>query len=171
LERFGFVAPQPDHPYHIEFALGTLDDDAEIYGDCTPGGIPVRERVVAVFLCRIMESGFGGSTSGTVLSEALAVAECTSGLDPGFLAHGGRFANVPSPRTGFPDTRSGVFGLSEEVARRWIPAPFSAFTATANIDAAARIYIEERSWGRWGWGPFACAAADDGFITKSVLLD
>jgi len=117
-----------------------------------------------------MESGFGGSTPGTVLSEALAVAECTSGLDPGFLVHGGRFAKDPSPLTGFPDTRSGVFGLSEEVARRWIPAPFSAFTTTANIDAAARIYVEERSWGRWGWGPFACAAADDGFITKSVLL-
>lgn len=170
LERYGFVAPHASQPYHLEFALGTLDADADLYGDCTPGGVPLRERIIAVFTCRIMESGLGYETPASVVDEALAVAQCTSNLDPGFVAHGGKYLEQPHPLTGDVDTRTGIFGLSAAVAARWIPSPYTGSMATANIDAAARIYLDERSWGRWGWAPFACAAADDGFITDSVLI-
>jgi len=170
LERYGFVAPHASQPYHLEFAIGTLDADADLYGDCTPGGVPLRERIVAVFTCRIMESGLGYETPASVIGEAIAVAQCTSNLDPGFVVHGGKYVDRPHPTTGGLDTRTGIFGLSAEVAARWIPSPYTAAMATANIDAAARIYLDERSWGRWGWAPFACASADDGFITDSVLV-
>jgi len=170
LERYGFVAPHANQPYHLEFAIGTLDADADLYGDCTPGGVPLPERIVAVFTCRIMESGLGYETPATVIDEALAVAQCTSNLDPGFVIHGGKYTEQPHPLTGDVDSRTGIFGLSADVAARWIPSPYTASMATANIDAAARIYLDERSWGRWGWAPFACAAADDGFITDSVLV-
>lgn len=170
LERYGFITPHANQPYHIEFALGTLDADADLYGDCTPGGVPLRERIVAVFTCRIMEAGLGYSTPSNVIDAALAVAQCTSNFDPGFVAHGGKYVERAHPRTGNVDTRAGIFGLSADVATRWIAPPYAVSTATANIDAAARIYIDERSWGRWGWGQFACATADDGFITDSVLV-
>lgn len=117
-----------------------------------------------------MESGLGYETPASVVDEALAVAQCTSNLDPGFVAHGGKYLEQPHPLTGDVDTRTGIFGLSAAVAARWIPSPYTGSMATANIDAAARIYLDERSWGRWGWAPFACAAADDGFITDSVLI-
>ena len=171
LERYGFVAPHPKQPFHIEYALGTFDADAEIYGDCTPGGVQVPERIVYIFKCRIMESGFGPTTPQSVLDEALEIARCTSGFDPGFSSFGGRYRNSPNPATGSTDDRIGIFGLSKSVSARWIPTPYQASSATANIDAAARIYVEERTWGRRGWGPFACAAADDGIVSASVLSD
>ena len=169
LERYGFISPHPKQPFHIEYALGTFDADAEIYGDCTPGGVQVPERVVYIFKCRIMEAGFGPTTPQSVIDEALEIAKCTSGFDPGFSSFGGRYRNSPNPATGSTDDRTGVFGLSQDVSARWIPAPYQASSATANIDAAARIYVEERTWGRRGWGPFACAAADDGIVSVSVL--
>lgn len=168
LERFGFIAPNREHLYHIEFSLGTLSVDAETYGDCTPGGVPVPNRVSLVFRCRALEAGLGLQEAERISKEAYLVAQCSSRFESGFASFEGRFRQTPNPSTGFTDDRVGIFGLSGEIAARWLMAGESLYSATANIDAAARIYVEERSWGRWGWDLFACATGSDG-LTKPVI--
>jgi hypothetical protein len=154
--------------YHIEFSLGTLSVDAETYGDCTPGGVPVPNRVSLVFRCRALEAGLGLQEAERLSKEAYLVAQCSSKFESGFASFEGRFRQTPNPSTGFTDDRVGIFGLSGEIAARWLMAGESLYSATANIDAAARIYVEERSWGRWGWDLFACATGSDG-LTKPVI--
>lgn len=169
LERYGFSSPHSQHGYHLEYVLGTLSADADLYGDCTPGGLAIPLRVDLVFRCRMLEAGLGAELATIVSAEARAVAACTSAFDPGFRSFGGAYATTPNPATGLRDDRSGIFGLSSAVASRWIPPGESVYSATSNIDAAARMFIDERSWGGWGWGLFACATADDGTVASSVL--
>lgn len=169
LERYGFTAPHPQHGYHLEYVLGTLSADADLYGDCTPGGQPVAARIDLIFRCRLLEGGLGAELASIVAKEATLVATCTSGLDPGFTSYGGAYASTPNPLTGSLDDRVGIFGLSAAVVSRWVPPNESPLSASSNIDAAARIFVDERSWGGWGWNLFACAAADDGLVQASVL--
>lgn len=170
LARYGFSAPNPTYPYHLEYILGTLSADADLYGDCTPGPVGAPDQVRLVFLCRLLESGTKRSDLERVQAEASAIAECSSGWDPGFVVFAGKFISTPNPATGAVDDRTGIFALSSEFARRWVlDGEGSRSTAVLNIDAAARFYVEERSWGRWGWDAFACATADDGVITSPVV--
>jgi hypothetical protein len=169
LEQYGFTAPHSQHGYHLEYVLGTLSADAELYGDCTPGGQPVPSRIDLIFRCRLIEAGLGATLAEQAADEALLVASCTSGLDPGFVSFAGAYTDEPNPATGLTDDRTGLFGLSSTVVSIWVPTGESPLSASSSIDAAARIYVDERSWGRWGWDPFACAAADDGVVTSPVL--
>ena len=166
LERYGFVAPNPSYPTHLEFSLGTRSTDADLYGDCTPGAIPSAQRIDLMFRCRVIEAGLGFELPTTAAKDAVVVATCTSGLQAGFRSFDGRFAQAANPATGATDDREGVFGLSAAVAERWMAPGADRKNASANIDAAARIYVEERLWGRWGWDLFACAAFDDGTTVR-----
>jgi hypothetical protein len=170
IARYGFSAPNPTYPYHLEYILGTLSADADLYGDCTPGPVGSPDQVRLIFLCRLLESGIKRSEVERVQAEASAIAECSSGFDSGFVVFSGKFVSAPNPATGAPDDRTGIFALSAEFARRWVlDGEDSRPTAVLNIDAAARFYVEERSWGRWGWDAFACATADDGVVTTPVV--
>lgn len=169
IERYGFTRPNPTYPFHLEYALGTLSIDAELYGDCTPGAVDVRDQVQLVFQCRSMEAGLSRAEAISAGPIAVAIAECSSQLNPAASSFDGRFRTAANPATGYPDDRSGLFAISSAVAERWMAPNSSLRTPLTNIDIAARLYVEERVWGRWGWDPFACAAADDGTVQRSVL--
>lgn len=169
IERYGFSITNPTYPFHLEYVIGTLATDAGLYGDCTPGALDIRTRIQLVFHCRVMEAGLDRDEALIAATSAVAIAECSSGLNPAFVSFDGRFRTTPNPSTGHLDDRSGLFALSSAVAERWAGSNASLRLPLTNIDTAARVYVEERAWGRWGWDPFACAAADDGTVRTSVF--
>jgi hypothetical protein len=161
--RYGFAFTIASSPGHLDYLAGTTDIDADWYGDCTPGPVAVVDLVRLVFTCRAIEAGLSLDTAATVAANAVAVAQCTSAFNPASIAHGGRFVNNVNPATGTIDDRAGVFGLSEAVAANHVVGGSAARgEAWANVDGAARLWVHERSWGRWGFDPFGCAAGDDG---------
>jgi hypothetical protein len=169
LESFGFVNPIPSAPYHLEYALGTLDADADLYGDCTPGPVDIAARVDAIFKCRLLESGLGADLASSTASQALRLAECTSRLDPTWRSFDGRFTDTEHPLTGERDDRAGLFGVSVSVAERWTHGGQQMrTTANSNIDTTARLFVEERRWGRWGWDLLACATGEDGTTAPAI---
>lgn len=170
LEQYGFTNPIRSSPTHLEYALGTLNADVDLYGDCTPGPVSVQARIAAIVRCRVLEAGLT-SADATVLSEqAVQIATCASQLDPAHKSFDGRFTYRENPSTGARDDRVGLFGLSAAVADVWLVGGAAAReSVTAHIDAVARIVVEERRWGRPGWALFACATGDDG-VTVPVSL-
>lgn len=170
-EAYGFAAPLPDNPWHLEYELPLepLDDATASRGDCRPAtSRAVAEVIAQVWRCRLAEAGLADGDADAVVARALVVARCASGWDPGARAFSGRYDNQPHPALGAPYTRWGLF----QVAPGWFEALDPAadpFDAADNADLAATLYLSERQAGRWGFDPFPCAAGNDKLLADSVL--
>jgi hypothetical protein len=161
--RYGFAFTVPSSPGHLDYLAGTTDIDGNWYGDCTPGPLAVVDQIQLIFTCRALEAGTSLAEAQQTGIDAIEVARCTSALNPSSVAHGGRFINGVNPITGHRDDRSGLFGLSAAIADNFvIGGAETRQQVWAGIDGAARLWVHERLWGRWGWDPFGCAAGDDG---------
>jgi len=155
--RYGFAFTSASSVGHLDYLAGTRDLDSQLYGDCTPGPVSVPDLVHLVFLCRTLEAGITLDEAQQVARQAVAVARCISAFDPAALSQSGRRASASEPSTGVRSDRVGVFGLSAAVADNHVVGGAPARGETwANVDGAARLYVHERTWGRWGWDPFPC---------------
>lgn len=127
--------------------------------------------VAEVFRCRLIESDlFGEKAIRKITAEAVAVAHCESLFDPNAIVFNGRYLHQRHPYTGYFYSAAGVFQFIRKTADTWIAGGYdNALDPTANIDAAARLYIANRKLGLGGWEDWACAAANDGFKATSVL--
>lgn len=151
------VAPLPvDDPYPI---------------DCAPApATPVPDMVASIFRCRLLEAEYAPERVRTIAAEAVAVAECESHFDPEAVIFDGRYRDVAHPGTGDRYSGAGVFQFIRRTADLWIEGGYANVAdPVANIDAAARIYVSNEARGFPGWSDWACAAANDGFRSRSVL--
>ena len=102
-------------------------------------------------------------------AEAVVVAHCESRFDPNAVVFDGRYRDARHPN-GNHYSAAGVFQFIRKTANRWINGGYSnVHDIRLNIDAAARLFIHNRSRGYRGWDDWACAAANDGFKVGSVL--
>ena len=139
--------------------------------DCSPAPeTPVPTMVASIFRCHLIEAGYEPARVRTIAAEAVAVAECESHFDPEAVIFDGRYRDVAHPATGDRYSGAGVFQFIRRTADLWIEGGYGNVTdPVANIDAAARIYISNEARGFPGWSDWACAAANDGFRSRSVL--
>lgn len=128
-------------------------------------------RVVAdIFRCRLAEAGVADGTARRIAAEAVVVSHCESKWDPNAVVFDGRYLDAPHPRTGNRYSAAGIFQFIRATADTWIDGGYAQVkNPRRNIDAAARLFIENRARGLGGWGDWACAAANDGFKVGSVL--
>ena len=128
-------------------------------------------RVVAdIFRCRLAEAGVADADARRIAAEAVVVSHCESRWDPDVVVFDGRYLDTPHPRTGNRYSAAGVFQFIRATADKWIDGGYAQVrNPRRNIDAAARLFIENRSRGLGGWGDWACAAVNDGFKSGSVL--
>ena len=128
-------------------------------------------RVVAdIFRCRLAEAGVADAAARRIAAEAVVVSHCESKWDPDVVVFDGRYLDTPHPRTGNRYSAAGVFQFIRATADKWIDGGYAQVrNPRRNIDAAARLFIENRSRGLGGWGDWACAAVNDGFKSGSVL--
>lgn len=139
--------------------------------DCTPPAeTPVPSMVASIFRCRLLGAGYAPERVRTVAAEAVVVAECESHFDPDAVIFDGRYRDVAHPATGDRYSGAGVFQFIRRTADLWIDGGYANVTdPVANIDAAARVFISNEARGFPGWSDWACAAANDGFRSRSVL--
>lgn len=135
----------------------------------TGGDIP--QLVADIFRCRLREAGIPEPEVAKLTAEAVTVAHCESGFDPNVVVFDGRYVATPHPQTGSFYTAAGVFQFIRRVGDIWIEngGYANVMSPTANIDAAARLFLHNRALGYGGWGEWACAGANDGFRATSVL--
>lgn len=128
-------------------------------------------RVVAdIFRCRLAEAGVADAAARQIAAEAVVVSRCESKWDPNVVVFDGRYLDAPHPRTGSRYSAAGVFQFIRATADKWIDGGYAQVkNPRRNIDAAARLFIDNRSRGLGGWGDWACAAVNDGFKVGSVL--
>lgn len=171
MQLYGFVAPMDWEPWHLE--LGIPEGRVAGAGDCSPpSSLSVPEMIGAVWRCRLGQAGIDGAERERIVAEAVVVARCESNWNPNVVVFNGRYTRTPHPRTGLRYTAAGVFQFIDSSANRWVAGGYAnVHDPIANIDGAARYFIAERRAGRpgAGWGPWACAMANDGFATASVL--
>jgi hypothetical protein len=130
----------------------------------------VAQLVADIFRCRLRAAGYDEPEVRRVTAEAVTVAQCESLLQPHVVVFDGRYVATRHPRTGYFYTAAGVFQFIRDTADRWIDGGYAhVFDANRNIDAAARLYLANRALGLGGWEDWACAAANDGFQSHSVL--
>jgi hypothetical protein len=130
----------------------------------------IPQLVADIFRCRLRGAGFSEAEVWWVTAEAVTVARCESLYDPDIVVFNGMFSGRRHPLTGSRYTAAGVFQFIRSTADDWIVGGYdNVFDATANIDAAARLYLHNRANGLEGWEDWACAAANDGFKSSSAL--
>lgn len=158
--RFGFAQPYADNPTHFEY-VGPLAEASS----CASSAASVPETIASVWRCRLVSSGLSDADTDRAVAQALAVSRCASGWDPAARAFGGRFATEPNPADGRTYPGVGLFLMSPDTTAAMLSgvAPFDlppqqAASASAQADAAVRLWLSERDAGRWGWGPFVCAS-------------
>lgn len=134
-------------------------------------GNDIPQLVADIFRCRLREAGIAEPEVAKLTAEAVTVAQCESGFDPNVVVFDGRYVATPHPGTGSFYTAAGVFQFIRRVGDIWIEngGYANVLNPTANIDAAARLFLHNRALGYGGWGEWACAGANDGFRTASVL--
>ena len=138
--------------------------------ECRPeDGASVQEIVADVFRCRITPH-LPADRVDRVVREALTVAECESRFDPDVVVFDGEFVDRPHPRTGMRYTAAGVFQFIRATADDYVVGGYAnVHDPVANVDAAARLYLDTRAHGGWGWEPWECAAVNGAFKRSSVL--
>jgi hypothetical protein len=130
----------------------------------------IPKLVAEVFRCRLREAGFPEPEIARIAAEAVTVAQCESLWNPNAIVFDGRYLHARHPATGMFYSAAGVFQFIRRVADLWVEGGYAnVLNPTANIDAAARLYIHNRVRGYGGWDDWACAAANDGFRATSVL--
>ena len=130
----------------------------------------VAHQVAEIFRCRLEAAGYPEHRIRRIVAEAVTVAQCESGFLPHVVVFGGRYVNARHPSTGYFYTAAGVFQFIRDTADQWIDGGYgNALDAAKNIDAAARLYLANEAAGYPGWADWACAAANDGFRSTSVL--
>ena len=154
MEQYGFVEPLASSPGHLEYVLNVAPVEADGCED-SPGGVPAT-LVVAVFRCTLRELG---TPNDETLREALAVAQCESGMNPQGRQMQGEYRDRAHPVTGRVYEGAGLFGLTDRQVTDLV-AGGRPQDAWANTLAAARLYVRESQSGRDGWGPFVCAKGD-----------
>jgi hypothetical protein len=159
LERYGFTAPLPGQPWHLELGLPLPLLASDVAGSCDPPrSQSVPQLVVSVFRCQLESAGVDRATADQAAGEAVVVSRCSSNWNAGYVAFAGRFRDTPNPQTGELSDETGVFALSGAAADRWVPGGRDAASdATANITGAASVWLAEHAAGRPGFGPFPCA--------------
>ncbi len=136
--------------------------------DAGDGDVP--SLVASIFRCRMRKVGYTEADSARIAAEAVTVSQCESAWDPVAVVFDGRYVTTPHPATGYRYTAAGVFQFIRKTADLWIDGGYANVTdARRNIDAAARLYADNRARGFGGWDDWACAAANDGFKVGSVL--
>ena len=130
----------------------------------------VASQVAEIFRCRLREAGYPEYRIRRIAAEAVTVAQCESGFIPHAVVFGGRYVHARHPGTGYFYTAAGVFQFIRDTANQWIDGGYANVLDSAkNIDAAARLFIANQAAGTRGWADWACAAANDGFRSTSVL--
>lgn len=144
---------------------------AQMTPACEDIRTPQIPRLVSdIFSCRLAEAGWAQAEIPLVAAEAVTVAQCESLFDPAAVVFNGHYVSARHPATGMFYTAAGVFQFIRKSADRWIEGGYGhVHDAVRNIDAAARLYIHNRQRGFGGWDDWACAAANDGFRSTSVL--
>jgi hypothetical protein len=165
----GGAAELGDRRLLVHVSPPPADDPHPI--DCSPAPeTSVPTMVASIFRCHLIEAGYEPARVRTIAAEAVAVAECESHFDPEAVIFDGRYRDVAHPVTGDRYSGAGVFQFIRRTADLWIEGGYANVTdPVANIDAAARIYISNEARGFPGWSDWACAAANDGFRSRSVL--
>lgn len=147
--------PPPPAPRPCRYAGGETRD------------VPIQ--ITEIFKCHLREVGVSERRARQMAAEAVMVAHCESRFDPNAVVFGGRYRDVPHPN-GNRYSAAGVFQFIRRTADSWINGGYSnVHDIRLNIDAAARLFIHNRSRGYRGWEDWACAAANDGFKVGSVL--
>jgi hypothetical protein len=154
MEQYGFVEPLASSPGHLEYALGVSAIEADGCEDSLGGA--TAALVVSLFRCVVRELG---DVSDEVLREALAVAQCESGMNPAGRQLQGAYRTNAHLVSGRVYEGLGLFGLTDRRVGELV-AGGRAKDAWSNTLAAARLYVQERQSGRDGWGPFVCARGD-----------
>lgn len=159
--------PAGRHPF---VSLREAVDQWHRAATCRPAsGTPVPDMVAEIFRCRVSPH-LPPEKVDRVVREAVVVAECESRFDPNVVVFDGRYADSPHPRTGMRYTAAGVFQFIRATADDYIVGGYAKVKdPVANIDAAARLYLDTRSHGGWGWEPWECAAVNGSFKANSVL--
>lgn len=133
-------------------------------------GTDIPQLVADIFRCRLREAGIAEPEVAKLTAEAVTVAQCESLFDPNAVVFDGRYVAARHPGTGSFYTAAGVFQFIRRVADQWIEGGYAnVYDPAANIDAAARLFLNNRALGYGGWGEWACAGANDGFKATSVL--
>lgn len=129
----------------------------------------VPELVAAIFRCHLDAAGWSEAAVEHAVAEAVVVSHCESLWDPKAVVFDGRYRDVPHPN-GNRYSAAGVFQFIRKTADKWIDGGYARVTdPRRNIDAAARLFLDNRERGFGGWDDWACAAANDGFKRGSVL--
>lgn len=130
----------------------------------------VPKVVAAIFRCHLRKAGFSEAEVGQFVAEAVVVSKCESYWDPNIVVFDGKYLHQPHPRTGYRYSAAGVFQFIRATADKWIDGGYANVKKPRlNIDAAARLFIHNRTRGFKGWEDWACAVANDGFKHGSVL--
>jgi hypothetical protein len=159
-----------DDQQHALRALRSAIDGWHRAATCTPAPeTPVPQMVADVFRCRLAPH-LPPEQVDHIAREAVVVAECESRFDPEVVVFDGRYADSPHPRTGLRYTAAGVFQFIRATADDYVDGGYANVTdPAANIDAAARLYLDTRERGGGGWEPWECAAVNGAFKASSVL--
>lgn len=153
-ERYGFASPTTDQPSVLEYvAPAGLGPDFKTEADCYPYGMPAAATVAAVFRCRLAEEGVPLPVREEVVATALAVAECSSGLNPQATVFGGQYVTSPKPGTDRTFPMGGLFGLAA-ADPTWQSGDLGDAVASANY--AAKLWLASRSFS-----DFFCATGAD----------
>jgi len=168
VQLYGLIFPLTHEPWHMEWGLSTT---ATTTPDCNPpASLSIPAQIGAIFRCRLAQTGITGPEADRIVAEAVTVARCESSWNPEAIVFSGRYINEPHPRTGYRYTARGVFQFIRDTADTYIDGGWDqADDPVRNIDAAARLYLDQRNAGNRGWEPWACANPTDGFQTSSVL--
>ena len=138
---------------------------------CAPAPeTPIPNMVVEIFRCRLIEAGYSPEQVRQVTAEAVTVAKCESKFDTNAVVFNGKWLNKANPKTGFRYSAAGVYQFIRKTSEKWIDGGYAnVHDPVRNIDAAARLYVDNVRRGHAGWADWACAAVNDGFAAHSVL--
>ncbi len=157
-ERFGFATPNQDQPAVLSYvAPAGLGPEFRTEADCTPYGMPEAAVIAAVFRCRLAQEAIPLPEREKVVKTALAVAECSSGLNPQSTVFGGQYVDVAKPGTDRKFPMGGLFGLSA-APPAWQSGDLGDPVASATY--AAKLWMASRSFA-----DFFCATGADAALT------
>lgn len=136
----------------------------------TPATKEIPSMVANIFRCHLRAVPLPEGDVRRIAGEAVLIAHCESLFDAEAVVFDGKYLETPHAN-GNRYSAAGVFQFIRKTADKWIDGGYANVTdPRANIDAAARLYLNNRiEHGLRGWDDWACAAAHDGFKVGSVL--
>lgn len=160
-QSFGFATPPGDLPGYLEYVLPAgLSPSGKAPADCSPYGEQVPAIIASVFRCRLAEAGVPPAAVETAVQEALAVAKCSSELNPQATVFNGEFAAQVKPGTNRIFPLGGLFALAPSDGS-WMGASLADPVSAANY--AAKLWLVDRSFSR-----FFCATGADADLSSQA---